>query len=245
MACETVRAVLENLVMYIQYLVMYIRNLVMYIFEILWCILVLNILWCIFYNLCDVYSISCDVYSKSCDWLIDWLIDYILFYVPLKIFHLYGDVTIAGERLHARRSGPLSMVGSLSCHSYCDTGPRFFRSHPKDRPFQSPLTTRMGARRTFSNPDPHEILWCILYNLVMYILNLGMHSRFLWSSCNDYLVSPDLFGMDIKQFRVPSQKWHWPMRLKGCLLVLYIGILTLTQDVASYTQYYAENSHAA
>jgi hypothetical protein len=27
------------------------------------------------------------------------LIDYLLFYVPLKIFHLYGDVTITGEGL--------------------------------------------------------------------------------------------------------------------------------------------------
>jgi hypothetical protein len=34
---------------------------------------------------------------------------------------------------YARRSGPLSMVESLSCHTYCDTGPRFKRSHPKDR----------------------------------------------------------------------------------------------------------------
>jgi hypothetical protein len=29
----------------------------------------------------------------------DWLIDYLRFYVPLSIFHLYGDVTIAGEGL--------------------------------------------------------------------------------------------------------------------------------------------------
>jgi hypothetical protein len=27
------------------------------------------------------------------------LIDYLRFYVPLKIFHSYGDVTIAGEGL--------------------------------------------------------------------------------------------------------------------------------------------------
>jgi hypothetical protein len=31
----------------------------------------------------------------------------------------------------------------------------FFRSHPKDRPIQSPLTTRMGTQMTYSNPDPH------------------------------------------------------------------------------------------
>jgi hypothetical protein len=35
----------------------------------------------------------------------------------------------------------LSREGSLSCHTCCDTGPQFFRSHPKDRPIQSPLTT--------------------------------------------------------------------------------------------------------
>jgi hypothetical protein len=35
--------------------------------------------------------------------------------------------------VYARRSGPLSRDGSLSCHTYCDTGPRFRRSHLKDR----------------------------------------------------------------------------------------------------------------
>ena len=34
---------------------------------------------------------------------------------------------------YARRSGPLNREGSLSCHTNCDTGPRFIRSHPKDR----------------------------------------------------------------------------------------------------------------
>ena len=34
---------------------------------------------------------------------------------------------------YARRSEPLSREGSLSCHTCCDTGPRFIRSHPKDR----------------------------------------------------------------------------------------------------------------
>ena len=51
-----------------------------------------------------------------------------------------------------------SREGCLSCHTYCDTEPRFFRSHPKDHPTQSPLTTRMGTRRTYSNPDPHGVI---------------------------------------------------------------------------------------
>jgi hypothetical protein len=50
----------------------------------------------------------------------------------------------------------LSREGSLSCHTCCDTGPRFFRSHPKDRPIQSPLTAHMGMWRIYSNPDPHR-----------------------------------------------------------------------------------------
>ena len=58
---------------------------------------------------------------------------------------------------YARRSGPMSRKGSLSCHTSCDTGPRFFRSHPKDLPIQSPLTTNKRMWRIYSNPDPHEV----------------------------------------------------------------------------------------
>jgi hypothetical protein len=85
---------------------------------------------------------------------VDWLIIY-CFTSHSRIFHLYGDVTIDGEGL--QNSGLCSALraGSLSCHTCCDTGPWFFWSHPKDRPIQSPLTTRMGMRRTYSNPDPH------------------------------------------------------------------------------------------
>ena len=70
-------------------------------------------------------------------------ISYLLFYVQPNC----GDVTITGERLvnFALSSGPLSMAGSLSCHTRCDTGPRFFWSHPNDRPNQTPLTTRKGC----------------------------------------------------------------------------------------------------
>jgi hypothetical protein len=56
---------------------------------------------------------------------------------------------------YARRSWPLSRKDSLSCHTCCDTGPQFFRSHPKERPIQSPLTTHKGMWRIYSNPDPH------------------------------------------------------------------------------------------
>ena len=43
-----------------------------------------------------------------------------------RIFHSYGDVTITGERLQiltfTRHSWPLSIEGSLACHTYSDTG---------------------------------------------------------------------------------------------------------------------------
>jgi hypothetical protein len=77
----------------------------------------------------------------------------------LIIFHLHGDVTIAGEGLQnlacARRSGPLSRNESLSHHTYCAMGPRISRSHPKDRPIQSPFTTHKGMWKVYSNLDPH------------------------------------------------------------------------------------------
>jgi hypothetical protein len=61
----------------------------------------------------------------------------------------------------------LSREGSLSCHTYCDTGPRFFLSHPKDHHNQLPLTTRMGMQRTYSNPDPHGAPLCMHVKLIL------------------------------------------------------------------------------
>jgi hypothetical protein len=38
--------------------------------------------------------------------------------------------------------------GSLSCHTWCDTGPWFFQSHPKNHPIQStPVMYKGGGRR--------------------------------------------------------------------------------------------------
>jgi hypothetical protein len=60
------------------------------------------------------------------------LIDYLLFYVPQEFFTYMetSPLPVKGCKIkaYARRSGP------LSCHTCCDTGPRFFRSHPKGRP---------------------------------------------------------------------------------------------------------------
>ena len=54
----------------------------------------------------------------------------------LKILHSDGCVTIAGEGMQylglCLRLRPLSREGLLSCHTCCDTKPRFLRSRPKD-----------------------------------------------------------------------------------------------------------------
>jgi hypothetical protein len=72
-----------------------------------------------------------------------------------RIVHSYGDVTIAGEG--AAKFRPILGAQGLSAGRdlYRDSEPWFFRSHPKDRPIQWPLTTHKGVWRTYSNPDPH------------------------------------------------------------------------------------------
>jgi hypothetical protein len=66
-----------------------------------------------------------------------------------RIFHLYGDITIAGEglqnlglcsALRAFEQGWIFIVPHLLWH-----GASVFRSHPKDHPIQSPLTTHKGG----------------------------------------------------------------------------------------------------
>jgi hypothetical protein len=61
----------------------------------------------------------------------------------------YGDVTIAGERL--QNLGLCSVLrtfeqeGIVIVPQCCDMGPWFFRSHPKNRPIQSPFATHKGC----------------------------------------------------------------------------------------------------
>jgi hypothetical protein len=82
--------------------------------------------------------------QKDADWLTDWLFivlrpaqEYFTYMLPVKGYKI---------KVNARRSGPLSRERSLgSCHTCCDTGPRFFRFHPKDCPIQSPFTTHKGC----------------------------------------------------------------------------------------------------
>jgi hypothetical protein len=50
-------------------------------------------------------------------------------------FRRLSPLPVTGLQIwaYARRSGPLSRERSLSCHTYCDMGTWFIRSHPKDR----------------------------------------------------------------------------------------------------------------
>ena len=67
----------------------------------------------------------------------------------LRIFHSYGDVTIAGEGLqiltYARHSWPLSSEGSLTCHTYCDTGHPFIMVISDDPWYSQPIAERLAV----------------------------------------------------------------------------------------------------
>ena len=102
-----------------------------------------------------------------------------------RIFHLYGDVTIASEELQiltfGRHSWPLNSDSSLACHTYCH-----FIIVISEHPWHSHLTPSvwqwscyydLGLSRlifehlTFrlwderSNPLRHRRGWCIIKSL--------------------------------------------------------------------------------
>jgi hypothetical protein len=68
-----------------------------------------------------------------------------------------SPLTMEGYKAYARRLGPLSTEGSLSCDTCYGTGPRFFRFHPKDHPTWLPITTHMKMWNIYSN----RILTCL------------------------------------------------------------------------------------
>jgi hypothetical protein len=91
----------------------------------------------------------------------------------------------------------------------------------------------------------HELFCKYNHSLYSFIVGFTGHVRFVQRLPDlSWPGSFDFIGMHIKQFTVPPQNLHWPMGFKGCLRVLHIDILTLTQDVALYTQYCTESSHA-
>ena len=66
-------------------------------------------------------------YTSFTGWLHPWLVWDCSSHS--RIFHSFGNVTIAGEGLqivtYARQLWPLSSEGSLTCHTYCDTSQPF------------------------------------------------------------------------------------------------------------------------
>ena len=64
-----------------------------------------------------------------------------------RIFHLFGDVTIAGDGLqiltYVRHLWPLIKEGSLTCHTYCDIGHLVIVSSP--RTCDTPNTERLAV----------------------------------------------------------------------------------------------------
>ena len=57
-----------------------------------------------------------------------------------RIFHSYGDVSIADEGLHI--SWPLSSEGSLACHIYCDT---LYNGHLREPVTLTPISERLSV----------------------------------------------------------------------------------------------------
>ena len=57
--------------------------------------------------------------------------------VPFENFHSFGNITITGEGLQiftcSRQSWPLSSEGSLTCHTYCNTGQLFIMVISEDQ----------------------------------------------------------------------------------------------------------------
>jgi hypothetical protein len=71
---------------------------------------------------------------------------------------------------YARHSGHLSRKGSLSCHTCCDTGPRFFRSHPKNCTFffffwRISINCCITLRKLHWKTVMHWTLWIILLKI--------------------------------------------------------------------------------
>ena len=82
---------------------------------------------------------------------------------------------------YAGHSGPVSKVGSLLCHTYCDTEPWFIRSHPKDRHPQWDSNPRCKDHSINFVPNYNMKLYVHAYILLYYIRHC--HFR-MW--CKDW-----------------------------------------------------------
>jgi hypothetical protein len=79
------------------------------------------------------------------NWLCEYMIIKTITLIKIMNFQIYD------MKMFFMKSFHMNYTVNNTC---CDTRPRFFRSHAEDCPIQSPLTTRMGMRRIYSNPDP-------------------------------------------------------------------------------------------
>ena len=90
-----------------------------------------------------------------------------------RIFHSYGDVTIADEGLqiltYARHWWPLSSEASLTCHTYCDKGLPFIMVISED-PWHSqlmPSVWQWSCHYLFLRLR-FLLYWCLYFKLVMH-----------------------------------------------------------------------------
>jgi hypothetical protein len=128
----------------------------------------------IFHCLCWVYLTFCVTHTatwtpscfevEGCYWLIIYCLH------PAR--DPFTHIETPPGRYHyrwraARRSEPLNRE-SLSCYTCCDTGPRFFQSHPKDRPIWFLLRHVRGCLR----PILTQILTCP-YSVAYHEVQLG------------------------------------------------------------------------
>ena len=92
------------------------------------CVITMHAKCNVFMSICNIIMMTAWHISYIC-FLFVCLFVYLGLSSHLRIFHSYGDVTIAGEGLqiltYARHSWPLSSEGSLTSHTYCDTGHPF------------------------------------------------------------------------------------------------------------------------
>ena len=89
----------------------------------------------------------------------------------------------SGERLSnwgpCRRLRSLCREGSLSCHSCCDTGPRFYRSHLKGPSHLVSSYNKPRSLMTYRNPVPNGKVQSSRNLKVNYVMTVRL-SSYIW-----------------------------------------------------------------
>ena len=89
---------------------------------------------------------------------------FLLFYVLLE--NMMSTLLVKGCKKLSLSSTlwPLSRKGFLSCQTCYDTGPRFLRLHPKDRPNLAAFYKKQGIPMIHSNTHLHHKVECWILN---------------------------------------------------------------------------------